>query len=66
MITKHSSYSPPQRLPVSPAKPWSDKLRIGGSDDQGRCSSLKQGRAYKNHESFDVVKLTDTGERDER
>lgn len=60
--TKRTSYSPPQRIQPSPAKPWSNKLRVGGSDDAGRCSSLKQGKAYENAESFPVTKLTDTGE----
>jgi hypothetical protein len=57
---KHSGYSPPARVPVSPAKPFSNKLRIGGSDDAGRCSSLKQGRAYENAETHHVVRLRDT------
>jgi hypothetical protein len=63
MITKKSSLSPPQHLPVSPSRPWSDKLKIGGSDDDGRCSSLKkEPRAYKNYESHYVTRRTDKGE----
>jgi hypothetical protein len=59
---KHTSYSPPQRVPVSPAKAWTSKLKIGGSDDAGRCSSLKPDKAYKNYETWSDVKLRDTGE----
>jgi hypothetical protein len=55
---KATSYSPPQRVEVSPAKSWSNKLRIGGSDDSGRCSSLKNGKAYENRETHVVVKGT--------
>jgi hypothetical protein len=57
---KHTSYSPPQRVPVSPAKAWTSKLKIGGSDDAGRCSSLKRGRAYQNVETHHIVRLRDT------
>lgn len=57
---KRSSYGPAARLPNSPVKARSDKLKIGGSDDSGRCSSLKQGRAYQNHSTRDVQKLKDT------
>jgi hypothetical protein len=50
-------------VPKSPAKPWSNKLRIGGSDDHGRCSTLKRsGKAYENAETHFVTKLADTGE----
>jgi hypothetical protein len=60
---KHTGYSPKQHLPVSPAKPWSDKLRIGSSDDSGRCSTLKQtAKAYENAQTWNDVKLRDTGE----
>jgi hypothetical protein len=57
---KHSGYSPPARVPKSPAKAWTSKLKIGGSDNGGRCSSLKQDRAYKNYETFTTVRLRDT------
>jgi hypothetical protein len=60
--TKHTSYSPKQRLPVSPAKAWTSKLKIGGSDDAGRCSSLKPDKAYRNYENYFDVKLRDSGE----
>jgi hypothetical protein len=60
--TKHTSYSPRQRLPVSPAKAWTSKLKIGGSDDNGRCSTLKQdGRAYENSKTWNDVVFRDTG-----
>jgi hypothetical protein len=59
---KYTSYSPPARVPMSPTKERTDKLRIGGSDDSGRCSSLKQGKAYANAETHHVVKIRDTGE----
>ena len=59
---KRSSYSPAQRVPVSPAKGYSSKLKIGGSDDNGRCSSLKQGRAYQNYSTTTTVRLRDTDE----
>jgi hypothetical protein len=62
MITKFSSSSPPQRLPLSPVKTFSSKLKIGGSDSEGRCSSLKQGRAYENAATETKVALADTGE----
>ena len=65
-ITKKGSYSPPQTVPPAPAKPWSDKLKIGDSDDDGRFSSLKQGKAYENYETHDVVKLRASGESNER
>ena len=57
---KRSSYGPAARLPNSPAKGYTNKLKIGGSDDSGRCSSLKQGRAYKNYSTETVQKLRDT------
>jgi hypothetical protein len=61
MITKHSGSSPPQRLPMSPAKPWVDKPKYA-YDDTGRCSSLDR-KGSKNHETHDVVRISDTGER---
>jgi hypothetical protein len=48
---------------MSPAKNWNDKLRIGGSNDEGRCSSLKQGKAYENASTKTNVALADTKER---
>jgi hypothetical protein len=32
-------------------------LRIGGSDDSGSCSSLKQGKAYENVTTWNVQQL---------
>jgi hypothetical protein len=59
--SKHTSYSPVQRVPVSPAKPFSSKLRIGGSDENGRCSAFKD-KAYENAESHHIVRFRDTSE----
>jgi hypothetical protein len=56
---KYTSYSPPARVPMSPTKERTDKLRIGGSDDSGRCSTLKQGKAYENAQTWNVQKLKD-------
>jgi hypothetical protein len=61
MITKFSSSAPSQRLPMSPAKNWSNKMRVGGYGDDGRCSSLKQGKAYENASTKTNVALADTG-----
>jgi hypothetical protein len=45
---------------MSPVKERSDKLRIGGSDDTGSCSTLKQsGKAYENAQTWNVQKLKD-------
>jgi hypothetical protein len=57
---KFTSYSPPARVPMSPVKERSDKLRIGGSDDTGSCSTLKRtAKAYENAETWHVQKLKD-------
>lgn len=71
MITKRSSYSPPQRLPLSPAKAWSNKLKVvsyyGGGSDEGGGRPCNYDRTIANpNTSSEVVRLTDTGERDER
>jgi hypothetical protein len=58
---KVTSLSPPQRVPMAPVKAWSNKLRIGGSNDQGRCSAFKD-KAYENAESYHVVKFRDCNE----
>jgi hypothetical protein len=59
---KHTSYSPRQHVALPPIKPWTNKLKIGSTDDFGRCSSLKPDKAYKNYETWSDVKLRDTGE----
>jgi hypothetical protein len=61
-ITKHTGSGPPQRLPMSPAKPFnSSKLRIGGSDSEGRCGAFRE-KAHENAHTKDITKLADTGE----
>jgi hypothetical protein len=60
---KHTSYSPRQHVDLPPIKARSNKLRIGSTDDSGRCSTLKQtAKAYENAQSWYVVKFRDTGE----
>jgi hypothetical protein len=55
---KHSSYSPPAHLPVSPAKPRSDKLKVNSYFENGRgCEN--QGEAPSNNETHDVVRRRD-------
>jgi hypothetical protein len=59
---KHTSYSPRQHVALPPVKPFSNKLRIGSTDDSGRCSTLKQtAKSYENAQTWNDVVLRDTG-----
>ena len=58
MITKKSSYSPPQRLPVAPAKAFVNR-RVNSYDVDGRCCNFSE--APRHNENFEIVKLRDCG-----
>jgi hypothetical protein len=58
MTTKHSGYSPPQHLPVSPAKAWSDKLKVNSYYPNGRGCEVND-EAPSNIETHDVVRRRD-------
>jgi hypothetical protein len=60
-ITKHSSYSPKQSFPVSPAKAWSDKLKVNSYYPNGRGCEV-EGEAPSNAQTFDVTRRRDKGE----
>ena len=59
MITKKSSYSPPQTVPPAPAKPWSSKLKVYSYDSEGHSSAFSEPPS--NTSTKDVVKLRDDG-----
>jgi hypothetical protein len=48
MITKKSGYSPPQRLPRSPGKPWKD-ISVNSYDERGvPCETTKDSASHRN------------------
>jgi hypothetical protein len=62
MITKRSSYSPPQRIGVSPAKKWKD-MSVNSYDVNGRSSNWQTMDPHQ--ETHPVVDLKDHGDEDE-
>lgn len=58
---KHSSYSPPQKLPRSPAKSFRD-LSVGSYDSQGRACETRKHSAEHSNWTEHVVKFRDVGE----
>jgi hypothetical protein len=63
MITKKSSYSPVQRLPMAPAKPWSNKLKISSYDKEGFSSSFREAPRHNGElPDKNSVRLRSTGE----
>ena len=54
---KRASYSPPETISPSPAKPWSSKLKIYSYASDGTSSAFKE--APSNTSTKDVVVLRD-------
>jgi hypothetical protein len=59
--TKFTSFSPKQRLPLSPSKPWSDRLRISSYYSEGRNCGPSDTRttAPRPEQTWNVQKLKD-------
>ena len=60
---KATSYGPAQYNHWrSPAKARSDKLRLGSTDADGYCSSLRPDKAFENCVTKNTVRLRDTSQ----
>ena len=57
---KRSSYSPPETISPSPAKPWTNKLKVYSYTNDGTASAFKE--APSNTSTKRIVDLRDTGE----
>ena len=57
---KRSSYGPAARLPNSPAKGYSNKLKVNSYYADGRGCGASENNAPRQYETRDVQKLKDT------